>query len=253
MDIYELEWTDRYGTYRVCPECHGELDLVYESENGERQEWHCEQCWHSFDENDRNLGKIHWAGMGALRCPECGDHRVARDGEDDCYYCRNCKTTYRDVKIETWMEPDGLTRDGTPRGKIVDFGPPEHPETCPNCGDPLRRQWYDLPGGKGAWAYYCRYCDIVYLDDYGKLVVPPRCPKCGGYALDTFTRRITNFKVWPLQHREERFQLCGLCRTKFDLGGDYWNDADRPTHGNRQIPKSVLGFVSRSSNSVKPQ
>lgn len=234
-NTYELEWTNEFGgSCRVCLECNGILELAYESEDGSKQEWQCEHCWHKFDQDDRRTGKVHYAGMGAITCPECGDHRIARDSYDDSYYCHQCKTTYREVVIETQRVPDGLTRDGTLVGKIVDFGPAESPETCPNCGDLLRRQRYDLPNGENCWGYYCEYCDIAYHEDGGKLVRPRQCAKCGGYAITTLTLTKHDHKFNPPQPYEDKILYCRLCKTEFDLDGDYLHDADRPKDGERQ-------------------
>lgn len=235
MDIYGLYWTDEFGAYRVCPDCNGLLLLVYEGADGE-QVWNCEHCWYSFDKADRRTGKIDRTGLGILKCPECGDFRVARDGYDDCYYCSRCQSAYRDVTIETYPTPDGV------RGRITAYGPAEHPQDCPNCGDALRKQWFDLPDGKGCWAFPCGHCDIVYHEEGGKLVIPRQCPKCGGYSLSSvLTRTVADYRVSPPRRVEEQFHLCRLCKTEYDTDGDYLHDSDRPQEGQRHDDLGEIG------------
>ena len=181
INIHELTWTDEYGEYAVCPECDGRMYLMTEDDDG-RQEWCCDECWHASDENGRYLRRVHKAGMGELKCPVCGDFRVDHDMYGGGYYCRRCKSAFHKVETEACRD-----KNGWPSGRIVDFGPVERPETCPNCGDPLRAQFFETLKGD-FWAYPCRQCQIVYRsDDKERLVVPPECPKCGGYALSTIS------------------------------------------------------------------
>lgn len=249
MDIYDLTWTDEYNiTYAVCPDCHGTLvlDLGYKITD-DKQEWACEECWHYYDETGRNLGKIDRTGWGPLKCPECGDFRIAHD-DDGCCYCHNCKTAYRKYAIETWYDDE----NNMTMGRLVDFGPPEHPKTCPNCGDPLRRKIIETIGGN-YWAYPCKVCGVQYRCDGTALVLPKLCPKCKKFGVGHSKKIHVDRTVKPAVTVDTWYQSCRFCKTEFDMDGNYLNPADVPTHGNRQIPKSVIGFVSGNSNSVKPQ
>ena len=214
-------------TFATCPGCGSpEMILMIDDRRKGREEWHCDRCWYAYDGHGKRIGKVYFGGGIETKCPECGDHRIARDNTGS-YYCKGCRTAFPKAVIEP------IRRDGEIVGcRLTDFGDPRYPKPCPNCAEPLRRQ--TIEGLNGDYdAYICRECDIAYLtDDRGGLRPWPECPRCGRYSL------ISNGKT----------RKCHFCGVRTDLDNEYLDPADKPQHGNRQSPGYDIGTIPDGPN-----
>lgn len=223
INIHEIEWYDPtlYTYCRVCPECHGETML-----NG--NEWQCGECWQAYDDDGKRLHAVNFNGLSGVKCPECGDRRITRDAFTDQYYCKGCRTTYFGLETEPIRNQDGQITGG----QVKDYGTPDHAKSCPNCGDPLRVQVFDLPNGSTAQGYTCRQCDLTYRrDENGHLVPFPECPRCG---------RLSLVRCGDLRQ-------CGFCGLKTDLENQYLDPADKPKESEHASEKNAVGMFGQKA------
>ena len=203
INIYELTWIDPKidTTFAVCPNCHSEMMQFGE-------EWRCDECWNAFDDTGRRLRAISFSGI-TMRCPECGDRRIARDPHTDQRYCKACRTTFFYMETEAIHDAEGQIVGS----KVKDFGEPDYPQNCPNCHEPLRVQIFDLPSGSTGKGFTCHHCDLTYRTDKNGLLIPfPECPRCGRKSLV----------------RYGDIRKCKFCGLRTDLENQYIDSADAP-------------------------